>query len=70
MPLNLFLSTQEQVLTRTEKPLPTSYLDKSKWEETLCLPLGTTVEGFAPVFDECRECAIVQVRVIIYIGLP
>lgn len=49
---------------------PNTYLDKPKWEETLCLPLGATVEGLAPVFNECRECAIVQVPVKIHVGLP
>lgn len=47
-----------------------TYLNKSKREEPLCLPLGATVEGLAPVFNERRECAIVQVPVKIYIGLP
>ena len=55
----------------TQNLLPlNTYLDKSKWEETLCLPLGATVEGLTPVFNERRECAIVQVPVNIYIGLP
>lgn len=50
--------------------IPVTYLDKSKWEETLCLPLGAMVECLTPVVNERRECAIVQVPVKIYIGLP
>lgn len=49
---------------------PHTYLDKSKWEEALGLPLGAMVKGLAPVFNECRECAVVQIPVKIHIGLP
>jgi hypothetical protein len=34
------------------------------------LSLGAMVEGLTPVFNECRERAIVQVSVIILISLP
>lgn len=50
-------------------PLNTD-LDKSKWEETLRLPLGAVMEDLAPVFNERREHARIQVSVIIHIGLP
>lgn len=49
-------------------PLNT-YLDKPKWKETICLTLGAVVEGLAPVFNEFRKHAGVQVPVIIRIGL-
>ena len=70
------MDSREEVSAAPPPPKPTNplplstYLDKSKWEETLCLPLGAIVEGLAPVVNEQRECTIVQVPVKVYIGLP
>lgn len=49
-------------------PLNT-YLDKPKWKEMLCLALGAGVKGLAPVCNECRKHAGIQVPVIIRIVL-
>ena len=70
------MDSREEVSAAPPPPKPTNplplstYLDKSTWEETLCLPLGAIVEGLAPVVNEQRECTIVQVPVKVYIGLP
>ena len=70
------MDSREEVSAASPPPKPTNplpfgtYLDKSEWEEALCLPLGAIVEGLAPVVNEQRECTVVQVPVKVYIGLP